>query len=112
MARGAGRSESETAQGASQVIRGGTAQGAGLREGGSTRRRAARGRQRKAPGYERRAAQGAGLREGDSARRRAARAEQRTEAPNCENGMHLHINIVLTTYKIICGLSHIHNMSF
>eukprot|EP00965_Chrysotila_dentata_P032128 1072146-Pleurochrysis_carterae.AAC.1 len=33
----------------------------------------------------------------DSARRRAARDGQR-KAPNCESGLFLHINIVLTTF--------------
>eukprot|EP00965_Chrysotila_dentata_P256480 6212551-Pleurochrysis_carterae.AAC.1 len=63
-----------------RVVRVGTAQSVGLQEADSARRRAAKGKQRKAPGCERGTAQGAKLRAGNSARRQSARAEQRTEA--------------------------------
>eukprot|EP00965_Chrysotila_dentata_P004673 152043-Pleurochrysis_carterae.AAC.1 len=68
----------------------GTAQGAGLREADSAKRRVARGGQRKAPGCERGTAQGA----------------------NCESGMYLHINIVLTNFRTMCGAKHILNTPF
>eukprot|EP00965_Chrysotila_dentata_P246807 6207383-Pleurochrysis_carterae.AAC.4 len=63
--------ERQTAQGAR--LREGNSACAGLREGNSAMRRAARGEQRKAAGYERGTAQGAGLREDNSARHRTSR---------------------------------------
>eukprot|EP00965_Chrysotila_dentata_P093945 3104799-Pleurochrysis_carterae.AAC.3 len=52
----------------------------------SARRRAARGRQRKAPGCKRGTAQGAGLREGNSARRQTTRVGEQRKTANCESG--------------------------